>query len=39
MNESYGPRAVDDRMGKEGDNQTIAIILCKSKHQVMAEYA
>ena len=31
--------AVDDLMRKEGDNQTIGIILCKSKHKVVAEYA
>ena len=31
--------AVDDLMRKEGDNQTIGIILCKSKNKVVAEYA
>lgn len=31
--------AVDDLMRKDGDNQTIGIILCKSKHKVVAEYA
>ncbi len=31
--------AVDDLMRKKGDNQTIGIILCKSKHKVVAEYA
>lgn len=31
--------AVDALMRKEGDNQTIGIILCKSKHKVVAEYA
>lgn len=31
--------AVDDLMRKEGDNQTIGIILCKSKNKVIAEYA
>ncbi len=31
--------AVDDLMSKEGDNQTIGILLCKSKHKVVAEYA
>jgi predicted nuclease of restriction endonuclease-like (RecB) superfamily len=31
--------AVDDLMRKEGDNQTIGILLCKSKHKVVAEYA
>ncbi len=31
--------AVDDLMRKESDNQTIGIILCKSKHKVVAEYA
>ena len=31
--------AVDDVMRKEGDNQTIGILLCKSKHKVVAEYA
>lgn len=31
--------AVDDLMRKAGDNQTIGIILCKSKHKVVAEYA
>ena len=31
--------AVDDLMRKDGDNQTIGIILCKSKHKIVAEYA
>jgi hypothetical protein len=31
--------AVDDLIRKEGDNQTIGILLCKSKHKVVAEYA
>ena len=31
--------AVDDMMRKEGDNQTIGILLCKSKNKVVAEYA
>ena len=31
--------AVEDLMHKEGDNQTIGILLCKSKHKVVAEYA
>ena len=31
--------AVDDLMRKEGDNQTIGILLCKSKNKVVAEYA
>jgi len=31
--------AVDDLMHKDGDNQTIGILLCKSKHKVIAEYA
>jgi len=31
--------AVDDMMRKEGDNQTIGIVLCKSKNKVVAEYA
>lgn len=31
--------AIDDLMRKEGDNQTIGIILCKSKSKVVAEYA
>ena len=31
--------AVDDLMRKEGDNQTIGILLCKSKNKVIAEYA
>ncbi len=31
--------AVDDLMRKDGDNQTIGILLCKSKHKVVAEYA
>lgn len=31
--------AVDDLMKKEGDNQTIGILLCKSKNKVVAEYA
>jgi predicted nuclease of restriction endonuclease-like (RecB) superfamily len=31
--------AVDELMRKEGDNQTIGILLCKSKNKVVAEYA
>lgn len=31
--------AVDDLLCKEGDNQTIGILLCKSKNKVVAEYA
>jgi len=31
--------AVDDQLKKENDNQTIGIILCKSKNKVIAEYA
>ncbi len=31
--------AVDDLMRKDGDNQTIGILLCKSKNKVVAEYA
>lgn len=31
--------AVDDLLRKEGDNQTIGILLCKSKNKVVAEYA
>lgn len=31
--------AVDDLMRKEGDNQTIGILLCKSKNKIVAEYA
>lgn len=31
--------AVDDLMRKEGDNQTIGILLCKSKNKIIAEYA
>jgi hypothetical protein len=31
--------AVDDQMRKKGDNQTIGILLCKSKNKVVAEYA
>lgn len=31
--------AVDDLMRKEGDNQTIGILLCKSKSKIVAEYA
>lgn len=31
--------AVDDLMRKEGDNQKIGILLCKSKNKVVAEYA
>ena len=31
--------AVDDQMKKEIDNPTIGILLCKSKHKVVAEYA
>lgn len=31
--------AVDDLLRKDGDNQTIGILLCKSKNKVIAEYA
>lgn len=31
--------AVDDLLRKEGDHQTIGILLCKSKNKVVAEYA
>lgn len=31
--------AVDDLLRKEGDNQAIGILLCKSKNKVVAEYA
>ncbi len=31
--------AVDDLMRKEGDNQTIGILLCQSKNKIVAEYA
>jgi hypothetical protein len=31
--------AVDDLLRKDGDNQTIGIILCKSKSKIIAEYA
>lgn len=31
--------AVDDQLRKPGDNQTIGILLCKSKNKVIAEYA
>ncbi|MCH9763030.1 MAG: PDDEXK nuclease domain-containing protein [Gammaproteobacteria bacterium] len=31
--------AVDELMCKEGDNQSIGILLCKSKNKVVAEYA
>ncbi len=31
--------AVDDQLKHEADNQTIGIILCKSKNKVIAEYA
>lgn len=31
--------AVDDLLRKEGDNQTIGILLCKSKNKIIAEYA
>lgn len=31
--------AVDELMRKEGDNQTLGILLCKSKNKVVAEYA
>jgi predicted nuclease of restriction endonuclease-like (RecB) superfamily len=31
--------AVDDMIRKDGDNQTIGILLCKSKNKVVAEYA
>lgn len=30
---------VDDLMRREGDNQTIGILLCKSKNKIVAEYA
>lgn len=30
---------VDDLMRKEGDNQSIGILLCKSKNKIVAEYA
>lgn len=31
--------AVDDQLRKPGDNQSIGILLCKSKNKVVAEYA
>jgi hypothetical protein len=31
--------AVDDRLKKTTDNQTIGILLCKKKNKVFAEYA
>ena len=31
--------AVDDLLRKEGDNQSIGILLCKSKNKFVAEYA
>jgi len=31
--------AVDDQLRKEGDNQSIGILLCKSKNKIIAEYA
>lgn len=31
--------AVDDLLRKEGDNQSIGILLCKSKNKIVAEYA
>ncbi len=31
--------AVDAQLRKPGDNQTIGILLCKSKNKVVAEYA
>ncbi|WP_131778415.1 PDDEXK nuclease domain-containing protein [Legionella bozemanae] len=31
--------AIDDQLRKPGDNQTIGILLCKSKNKVIAEYA
>lgn len=31
--------AVDDQLRKPGNNQTIGILLCKSKNKVFAEYA
>ncbi len=31
--------AVDDLLRKKGDNQSIGILLCKSKNKVVAEYA
>lgn len=31
--------AVDDQLRKPGDNQTIGMLLCKSKNKVIAEYA
>lgn len=31
--------AIDEQMRKPGDNQTIGILLCKSKDKIIAEYA
>ncbi len=31
--------AVDDQMRTEGDNPTIGLLLCKSKSEIIAEYA
>lgn len=31
--------AVDDLLRKEGDNQTIGILLCKTKNKIIAEYS
>ena len=36
---SFYLSAVDDLLRKEGDNQTIGILLCQSKSKVVAEYA
>ena len=36
---SFYLSAVDDLLRKEGDNQTIGILLCQSKNKVVAEYA
>jgi predicted nuclease of restriction endonuclease-like (RecB) superfamily len=30
---------VDDQLRKEGDNQSLGILLCKSKNKIVAEYA
>ncbi len=32
-------KAVDEQLGKKGDEATIGILLCKSKNKVVAEYA
>ena len=37
--QGYEHHCIDDLMKKEGDNQTIGILLCQDKRKVIAEYA